>query len=236
MLSSAAMAVFSTWNQWPLDRIIGYSLGIALFVLGIIIAWQTHRHNKGIATHKGSDSRRSRSSGDKEYEWSGPIRWDFSSPNAPLWISGNMASGEEAYSLKVRAFNAFGRNASSDPIMQVNGFVTSDSTAERFPIVFVVQVTEGSPYRSHDKILGIPANTDFQIQAHFTEEAQSHANPGIDPERFLVLHPNLTFVFEYDGNTFTRKFPLSVLENQVNDMRKLLRRNMGHQGGVRPRQ
>lgn len=236
MLSSAAMAVYSTWNQWPLDRMIGYSLAVALVVLGVINAWQTHQHNKGIASLNGSPNRRSQRLGEKEYEWSGPIRWDFSSPNAPLWISGNMASGEEAYSLKVRAFNALGRNDSSDPVMQVNGFVTSDSTAERFPIVFVIRGIEGSPYRSPDKILGIPANTDFQVQAHFTQETQSHANPGIDPERFLVLHPNLTFVFEYDGNTFTRKFPLSVLESQVNDMRKLLRRNMGPQGGVRPRQ
>lgn len=66
------------------------------------LAW--YGFNYGIAIKSNS----------KGYEWSGPVRWDFSKPNAPLWISGGQLHGEEAMLLKVRAFNAFGRILEGD--------------------------------------------------------------------------------------------------------------------------
>ncbi len=46
MLSALAMSVVTVWQQASPLVVIGYSLSSALFVLGLIIAWQTHQHNK----------------------------------------------------------------------------------------------------------------------------------------------------------------------------------------------
>lgn len=82
---------------------------------------------------------------------------------------------------------------SKETITRVDGFVRLDSTAAKFPIVFVVKAQEGSSYRRPDETWGIPAGSDFHIQAHFTDETKDR--PGIDVERFVALYPGLTFVF-----------------------------------------
>ena len=142
--------------------------------------------------------------------------------------------GEEAISMKVRAFNIFGKNTSCQPINNVHGYARSDSTNATFPIVFVTEVQTGSPLRRPEETWGIPQGADFHIQAFFTDE--SSEQPGIDVDKFLAIHPNITFVCHYDGHKFVRRFSTHVMEEQIAEVRRIVRRNMrGGSGKVTSR-
>ncbi len=161
-----------------------------------------------------------------DYEQSGPIRWNFSSPNYPLHVFTNHVRS----SSQVHSFHVVGKNTSDKPIKHIKGYVRSERTNVEYPIFMDLT---GDLVRPEDT-LGIPSNSEFSLKAPFPDESSDR--PGIEVERFIADFPALTFVVEYDGHTFTRHFSGDEIEGRIIEIRRLHRKHASNQATVIRRQ
>jgi hypothetical protein len=97
------------------------------------------------------------------------------------------------------------RGATTDRFIgKLGGYVRSEKTGNTYPILL----------RHMDKLIppdgyGIPARHQFHIGADFFETG------GLPAQKFLEQFGILTFVFEYDGETFTRLYTFEEISKEV---------------------
>jgi hypothetical protein len=117
----------------------------------------------------------------------------------------------------VHQFQAQGHNNTKDPIVKVSGIVRSDRSGKEFPILF--NLTDGK-YLTADQLNPIPVDAIIDTRAYFSDNEKP-----IPLTKFLSDMVPFTFIFNYDGKTYRRRFTLQDIEPRIQryeqDMRKM---------------
>jgi hypothetical protein len=127
--------------------------------------------------------------------------------------------------LRVVGFQAHGKNTSTDPISDINGFVRSDRTNEQRPIYLAAEDLTPDPNRpayvpvpmlptSPDDTFGIPGLADLDIQT-FDQPFMQNGIDGVPISRFMREFGAFTLILNYDGITVERHFRTDQMMSQV---------------------
>jgi hypothetical protein len=117
----------------------------------------------------------------------------------------------------VHQFQAQGHNNTKDPIKMVAGVVRSDRTSQEFPVLF--NLADGK-FRTADQLNPIPVDAIIDTRAYFSDDEKP-----IPLRQFLSDFVPFTFIFNYDGKSYRRRFTLDDIEPRIQryeqDMRKM---------------
>ncbi len=127
-----------------------------------------------------------------------PIQWDFSGYFLGM-------SAIEGKNIHISSFQARGHNKTKHHFHQVNGYLESNINGERIPLLL-----ESMP---PEQTNGIPPNCNFWIRAIFRDT--SALREGIEAENFLKRFSDFTFVIEFDGKKYHKRFPYKVVAKQI---------------------
>ena len=129
------------------------------------------------------------------------ITWNFESGSGYLF--GMDYNGGNVH---IQTFQATGTNNADKPIQRVTSYIRSDVTNKSIPVYFVIDGDRVPP----DETYGIPARAEFVVASSPISEKPN----GIDASDFYTEFAPFTFVFEYDGKTYSRSFS----RNDVRDI------------------
>jgi hypothetical protein len=125
------------------------------------------------------------------------ITWSFDNNPSAYFLG--MSGGPEAAGV-VSSFQATGHNNLETLIERVSGYLLVDRNNNKYPLYLVINGTIVKPEETN----GIPPGADFTIAIPFY--IQNRQEQYIEALKFLSDFPPFTFVFEYDGNTYKRRF------------------------------
>lgn len=131
------------------------------------------------------------------------VSWDFT--GYFLGMSAKAGANIHISSLQVR-----GKNNTNNPFEKVSGYIQSNITNKRIPILL-----ESMP---PEETNGIPPKCQFWIRALFRDP--NAEREGIAAENFLKEFSSFTFVFEYDGKEYKYRFDRKEVETQIELFRK----------------
>lgn len=215
-------AIVAGWGFWPLvhehfpprEKLINYWNNhvkrqvalIALFILGIAAGGLYGIPN--FAFWRGSPN-------------TGPIIWNFdeTASGHGYFLDMQKAEGREA---NIVGFGAIGKNITSDPIDDFQGYLRSDLTNETLPIYFMAAdagathaCTISVPTPPEDT-LGIPAFSLFAIATH---KKPLYVNvpyqDAIAATKFKNEFAPFTVVLKYDGKEYKRRFSREEVDQQL---------------------
>jgi len=144
------------------------------------------------------------------------ISWDFNDYNLALpsqrqsigTSEDTMLYGEVEY--RISQFQLKGRNNSKKPIEHVGGYIRSDKTNRKIPLLL-----EGRP---PEETHGIPGKCEFWVRVIFPN---SHGTmEGYTIEDFWMHFGEFTFVFEYDGKKYEKQFTRKAIEKLINKLKE----------------
>ena len=118
-----------------------------------------------------------------------------------------MLYGEVGY--RIPQFQVKGTNNSKQPIEHVAGYIRSDLTNQRIPILL--------ESRPPEETYGIPGKCEFWVRAIFPNS--DGTREGYTLEDFWRHFGGFTFVFEYDEKRFEKKFPKAYIEKRIDDLK-----------------
>jgi len=158
------------------------------------------------------------------------IVWDFDGLNQNFLGVGAASWDDEP---RISSFQAYGRNESGKPILNVNSYIRSDLTNETKKVFFVVNGVRVDPAETN----GIARDGDFQVASEVfsTGEAITRGPEGMPANRFRNDFGPFTLVFEYDGKSYIRSFTLHEIDQQISEWRRAadnVRRSMMGPAGV----
>jgi hypothetical protein len=126
--------------------------------------------------------------------------------------------------IHVLGYGAHGRNTSPDPVTEFSGYVRSDLTNARLPLLILAQDSNApaipGPFPALDiptkpeETYGIPGLADFDVVTH----EQAMPTTGVDGmplSRFLRDFGAFTVVLEYDGIKIEKKFPTQQVKTAI---------------------
>ena len=158
-----------------------------------------------------------------------PFAWNFHEPNA-YFLGATGGVGDRTW---IKSFQATARNTSGRSFRRISGYVRSDITNNTFPLSLNIERRLVPPEETH----GIPLGATFSIGVPFPDEFPNPQPPnqtGISAERFLVDFGRFTFVFEYDGEVYTRQFSAEEIEDQLTRFRRATHREVEPRVTTRP--
>jgi hypothetical protein len=124
-------------------------------------------------------------------------------------------------------FGAHGKNNSSEPVNDFDGYLRSDTTNETLPIYILASdvgatnaCTVPVPTLPKDT-LGIPAFADFDIVTHKKPFFINVLADGIPLPKFVNQFVPFTIVLKYDGTTYQRRFSKEEVDRQISMLEKL---------------
>lgn len=110
-------------------------------------------------------------------------------------------------------FQARGRNRSGRTIRGFGGYIESGITGERHTL----QINIGGHLRPITDTARIPDGAEFDVGVRFPDQypgpRQAPNQAGISADKFREQWRSLTFVFEYDGQEYRRRFTADDIEN-----------------------
>jgi hypothetical protein len=127
-----------------------------------------------------------------------PIQWDFSGYFLGM-------SAVEGKNIHISSFQARGYNRTKRHFYHVNGYLESNINGQRVPLLL-----ESMP---PEQTNGIPPGCNFWIRAIFRDT--SAPREGIEAENFLKRFSDFTFVIEFDGKKYHKRFPHKVVAKQI---------------------
>jgi hypothetical protein len=141
------------------------------------------------------------------------IVWDFDGDGRTNFLGlGGLDTGEP----RISAFQAFGENRSGEPILSVNSYIQSDQTNETRKVFFVLRGTRVDPAETN----GITRDGKFQVATEAfpsTAEVRELGPQGTPAGRFRTDFGPFTFVFEYDGKRYSRRFTLDDIDREISE-------------------
>lgn len=144
------------------------------------------------------------------------ISWDFSgnfislsSQRHSIGTSGDMMLyGDVEY--RINQFQVKGKNNSKKPIEDVSGYIQSNKTNRRIPIL----LESFPPEETH----GIPGKCEFWVRAIFPKSTPEKEGYTIDD--FWRHFGEFTFVFKYGTKKFEKTFSKSSIENLIEKLKQ----------------
>lgn len=106
---------------------------------------------------------------------------------------------------RINQFQVKGNNNSKKPIDDVRGYIRSDKTNKKIPILL-----EGRP---PDQTHGVPGKCEFWVRAIFPKSTSE--KEGYTIEDFWRHFGKFTFVFEYDGKRYKKRFKEKQIEKLI---------------------
>jgi hypothetical protein len=132
--------------------------------------------------------------------------------------------------IHVLGYGAHGRNTSPDPVTEFSGYVRSDLTNARLPLLILAQDSNApaipGPFPALDiptkpeETYGIPGLADFDVVTH----EQAMPTTGVDGmplSRFLRDFGAFTVVLEYDGIKIEKNSQLNRSRPQLKSLNKV---------------
>lgn len=153
----------------------------------------------------------------------GRIVWNFEQHlNATAnFLNINRLNQDEA---RVSGYGAHGRNTSADPISEIKGYVRSDLTNTRLPILIMAQDSNAPPVpypfpppeipTKPEETYGIPGLAEFDIVTFENAVMQSGVD-GIPVSQFLREFGSFTVVLEYDGIKVEQKYTSEQVKGAI---------------------
>jgi hypothetical protein len=222
-------AVVAVWGLWPAakagvpskDAIInywrssgkGHLFSTSLVLVGILIgSIISHRDSLSLSVTKDT----------------GPIVWNFEEAANGHGYFLNLQKPANGGEIMVSSFGAHGKNNSSEPINDFEGYVRSDLTNETTPL-YLIAVESGAanvcspsaPTLPKDTS-GIPPFADFDIVSSKKPFYVNIINEGAQPvSNFLRRFVPFTVVVRYSGKSYQRQFSKAEVDKQVALLEKL---------------
>jgi len=126
-------------------------------------------------------------------------------------------------------FGARGRNTSPDPVSEFKGYLRSDLTNARLPILVLAQDPNApdtpNPFQpimiptKPEETFGIPGLAEFDIVT-FEGTVINTGVDGIPVSQFLREFGAFTLVLEYDGLKIEQKFPADQIRKAIDKFEK----------------
>jgi len=133
------------------------------------------------------------------------ISWKFDElPPLPPVLGLASSFGEEPY---VYLLQFYGKNNTNERFDRISGFVQSRSSDTRLPVGINVSGTIFEP----DQTAGIPAGAEFAVMTWPLPSNMPGKTGGMTVSRFLVDFAEFSFVFNYNGQQYTRIFTNSEI-------------------------
>ena len=219
----AVCAVVAAWGFWPLLKehavaISKYWKGpgrrhaalVGVLCLGVGIGALIRTNNFALWS---------------KYSGTGPIIWNFedTARGRGYFLDMQKPPNQE---MIIAGFGAHGKNITSEPITDFEGYLRSDKNNETLPIYILAAnavaanaCTFSVPTLPKDT-LGIPAFADFNIS---TSKKPIFINrfEGMPLSRFLNEFVPFTIVMKYDGKTYRRHFTREEVDRQIAVLEKL---------------
>jgi hypothetical protein len=148
------------------------------------------------------------------------ISWNFDEAGDGYFLGMTGSPNEAA---EVLSFQAKGHNNLDDPIIDLSGYVRSDRTNDQFPLYFSVNGIRVKPENTN----GIPIGADFLIDVPFTHDEKQIGTFRMPTAKFLADFAPFTFIYKYQGKTFTRRFELPEIEAVVQKFERVTRQAGG---------
>jgi hypothetical protein len=222
-------AVVAAWGLWPAvkagvpskDAVIRfwgesgkrqfYSIGLVLMgiLIGSIISY---RDSISLSVTKGT----------------GPIIWNFEEAASGHGYFLNLQKTSNGGEVMVSSFGAHGKNNSSEPINDFEGFIRSDLTNETAPLYLIAlessatNVCSPSAPTLPKDTSGIPPFADFDIVSSKKPFYVNIISEGAQPvSNFMSRSVPFTVVVRYSGKTYQRQFSKAEVDKQVALLEKL---------------
>jgi hypothetical protein len=155
-----------------------------------------------------------------------------------IWNFDQMAAGQANFlnlsrlnqdEIRVVGFGAHGRNTSTDPISEFKGYVRSDLTNARLPILIAAEDPSApavpNPFQpamiptKPEETFGIPALAEFDIVTFEGADINTGVD-GVPVSQFLREFGSFTLVLEYDGLKIEQKFPADQIRKAIDKFEK----------------
>ena len=160
------------------------------------------------------------------YSNSGPIVWNFDETAKGHGYFLNMQKPPDE-AAKVVSFGGHGKNISSRPIEDFDGYLRSDKTNETIPIYIMAYdlsvsnaCTLAVPTLPKDT-LGIPPFADFDVATNKKPYFVNAVNDGMSLTDFQTRFVPFTIVTKYDGKKYEHHFSKPDVDLQVSMLEKL---------------
>jgi hypothetical protein len=155
----------------------------------------------------------------------GEIAWNFedTARGKGYFLDMQKPLGSE---LMVAGFGAHGKNTSSEPITDFDGYLRSDKNNETLPVYILAAdpiVTSACTFLKPSlpkDTLGIPAFADFNISTS-KKPIILNQYEGMPLSRFLNEFVPFTIVLKYNGKSYQRHFTKEEVDRQVAILEKL---------------
>lgn len=153
----------------------------------------------------------------------GRIVWNFeqTASGQGFFLTMNRLNQDE---IRVIGFGGHGKNTSKDPITQFSGYIRSDLTNARLPLLILAQDLSApavpGPFANQmiptrpEETYGIPGSAEFDVVTNEKMSIES-GKDGMPASQFLREFGTFTVVLEYDGTTFERRFSEAEIKRQI---------------------
>jgi hypothetical protein len=110
-------------------------------------------------------------------------------------------TGYDWTELRVRSFEVQGRNKTSKPLLNIDGYIRSEISNEEVPLTLIV---DGDPVRP-DATYAIPASATFVIACMIEGKSRhdQRREMGMSADHFLHTFGGLVFTFQANGREWT---------------------------------
>jgi hypothetical protein len=158
----------------------------------------------------------------------GRIIWNFEQQlnGTANFLNLNRLNQEE---IRVIGYGVHGRNTSTDPVTEISGYIRSDLTNARLPVLLMAQdpnaPTIPNPFQppeiptKPEETYGIPGLAEFDIVTFENTTVQSGVD-GIPASQFLRDFGAFTVVLEYDGIKIEQKFTSDIVKAAITKFEK----------------